>query len=181
MVDDATRSLDISPYLVIVCMPCIRRSSHLCNLGQLMTEAYEDGGDKESAQRSNIQRHSSTRVRTPTNPPMLPLQHRQKRKPLPQDLIVKTHPSILPGTTVEITLPPNKDITSMMIHVPRRPTEGWTPARMAKATAVGTAVRPVVMPASHSTRLVLIQYSTSFAFVDHRLYDDGHPQERPQV
>ena len=68
-----------------------------------------------------------------------------------------------------------------MIHVPRRPTEGFTPARIANATAVGTAVSPVVMPASHSTRLSLTQPSAVLKVVSRQLNGTGHPQDPAQV
>lgn len=77
--------------------------------------------------------------------------------------------------------PPNRAMTSMMIHVPRRPTEGFTPARMANATAVGTAVRPVVMPASHSTRLFLTQRSVLWKVLSRQLNGTGHPQDLAQL
>lgn len=46
---------------------------HLSNLGQVVTEAYGDGGDKESAQRS------TTIQRTHTNPRILLLVHRANK------------------------------------------------------------------------------------------------------
>lgn len=77
--------------------------------------------------------------------------------------------------------PPKRAITSMMIHVPRRPTEGFTPARMAKATAVGTAVSPVVIPASHSTRLLLTHWNVLWKVLSRQLNGTGHPQDLAQL
>lgn len=77
--------------------------------------------------------------------------------------------------------PPKRAITSMMIHVPRRPTEGLTPARIANATAVGTAVSPVVIPASHSTRLFVAQRMTLLKELSRQLYGVGQPQEAAQL
>lgn len=79
------------------------------------------------------------------------------------------------------TSPPKRAITSMMIHVPRRPTEGATPAKMANATAVGTAVSPVVIPANHSTRLLVIQSSVLLKVVSRQKNGVGQPHDRAQV
>lgn len=69
----------------------------------------------------------------------------------------------------------------MMIHVPRRPTEGATPANMANATAVGTAVSPVVMPANHSARLLLTQWSALLKLVSRQKNEVGQPHDLAQV
>lgn len=72
---------------------------------------------------------------------------------------------------------PKRAMMSMIIHVPLKPTAGSTPARMAKATAVGTAVSPVVMPARKSVVLLLAQLQISPHSKRRQLKDDGQPHD----
>ena len=87
----------------------------------------------------------------------------------------------VPSRAAQRLSPPKRDITSIIIQVPRRPTAGDNPARMANATAVGTAVSPVVIPASHSTRLSLNQVSISCHVLSRSWKEAGQPHERAHV